>query len=301
MQGAFGQRLARSFHLDDPPTLLARTAHGSVLAATELRCDQSIAEMSAPLGADDAYLIGLQLRSLRRHELWLDGHPLEARPSAAGMSCILDLKRNPAAWLGEPFHTVQFYVPCAALSEVAAEIGRSAVNDLVYEPGALLADPVIDSLGRCLLPTMQAGACANQLFVDHLLLALRGHLVARYGGVRMVAPVIHGGLAPWQQRRATELLRAHVTDGIALAELARACRLSSSTFVRAFKKSMGVPPHQWLLLRRIDHAIELMRDRTLQLADVALSAGFADQSHFTRIFAHKMGVSPGAWRHTIGP
>jgi transcriptional regulator GlxA family with amidase domain len=92
-------------------------------------------------------------------------------------------------------------------------------------------------------------------------------------------------------------MREHVADGIALVELARACRLSSSAFVRAFKQSMGVPPHQWLLLRRIDRAIELMRDGTVQLAEVALSAGFADQSHFTRIFAGKMGVSPGVWRN----
>lgn len=294
-QGAYGQRLAHSFHLNDPPTLQVSTDGGSVLAVTELRLDESGCGMTAPLGHDDAYLVCLQLRSLHKHELWLDGTALGVRSSTAGMSCIHDLRRNPVSWLDEPFHSLQFYIPRAALAEIADEKGRS-VDDLVHEPGKFVDDTVINGVGRCLLPLMHERMPGGQLFVDHMLLALRGHLLASYGGVCAATTTVHGGLAPWQQRRATELMREHVVDGITLVELARACRLSSSAFVRAFKQSMGVPPHQWLLLRRIDHAIDLMRDHTMQLAEVALSAGFADQSHFTRIFARKMGVSPGAWR-----
>jgi AraC family transcriptional regulator len=295
-QGAYGQRLAHSFHLDDPPTLQVATEGGSVLAVTELRLDESGCGMTAPLGHDDAYLIGLQLRDLHKHELWLHGSTLGICSSIAGMSCVYDLQCNPVSWLGEPFHSLQFYVPRAALAEVANETGRT-VSSLVYKPGEFIDDAVIDNLGRCLLPLMHERQQSNQLFVDHILLALRSHLLASYGGDCAASAAISGGLAPWQQRRATELMREHVVDGITLVELARACRLSSSAFVRAFKQSMGVPPHQWLLLRRIDRAIELMHDRTVELAEVALSAGFADQSHFTRIFGGKMGVSPGVWRN----
>jgi AraC family transcriptional regulator len=251
--------------------------------------------MTAPLSNDNAYLIGLQLRGLHRHELWLDGRPVAMRSSDAGMSCIYDLQRSPVAWLNEPFHSLQFYIPRTALAEAAGELGH-AINDLVYEPGGFVADPVINSLGQCLLPLLREGASNNQLFVDHVLLALNGHLLSSYGGLPAAATLVQGGLAPWQQRRATELLQEHLVDGIALVELARACRLSPSAFVRGFKKSLGVPPHQWLLLRRIDRAIELMRDHSVQLAEIALSAGFADQSHFTRIFTRKMGIGPGAWR-----
>src|SRR6185312_5135591 len=293
--GAYGQRLARSFHLDDPPTLLGSTGGGCVLAVTELRLDESGCGMTAPLGSDDAYLVGLQLRRLQRHELWLDGCPVATRPTAEGTSCFYDLQRNPVTWLDEPFHSLQFYMPRAALAEAADEMGQT-VSDLICEPGEFVDDAVINGLGQCLLPLMGDRTQGNRLFVDHVLLALRGHLLVTYGGVRCTETIARGGLTPWQQRRATELMREHVVEGIALDDVARACRLSSSAFVRAFKKSMGVPPHQWLLMRRIDRAIDLMRDRSVQLADVALSAGFADQSHFTRIFARKMGVSPGVWR-----
>lgn len=300
-QGAFGERLGRSFHLGDPPTLLACTPGGSPLAATEIRFDESGCGLTAPLGNDEAYLIGLQLRGLRRHELWLDGTPVRVCSVNKGDSCIYDLKRDPISYLDEPFHSLNFYVPRQALAELADELGQPSADELAHEPGNFVDDPVISSLGQGLLPVLHGEQRANQLFTDHVLLALRCHLVSTYGCARTAACFARGGLAPWQQRKATELIREHVVEGIALAELACACRLSSSAFVRAFKKSLGVPPHQWLLLRRVDHAIELMRDREIQLADVALSAGFSDQSHFTRIFARKMGVSPGAWRSAICP
>ncbi len=292
---AHGRRLARSFHLEDAPTLFGSSAGGGMMAVTELRSDEGNGGMSAPLGREDAYLIGLQLRSIRHHELWLDGAPVPPRACAEGMSCFYDLKRNPIAWLAEPFHSLHFHVPREALTEVASELGQTTA-ELDCEEGAFVNDATIHNLGRCLLPLMHEQQSTNQLFVDHVLLALRGHLLTTYGGHRPAEVTSRGGLTPWQQRRATELMCEHVVDGIALLDLARACRLSSSAFVRAFRKSMGVPPHQWLLMRRIDRSIELMRDHSVQLADVALSAGFADQSHFTRIFARRMGISPGAWR-----
>ncbi|WP_426687944.1 helix-turn-helix transcriptional regulator [Rhodanobacter ginsengiterrae] len=296
LQGVFGERLGRSFDLGDPPTVLSSTPGGQALAATEIRFDPAGEGCRAPLGNDDGYLVGLQFRALRRHELWLDGAPVPVQPFERGCSCIYDLKRDPVAWLGDPVHSLNFYVPCQALSELADELGQPACNELRQEPGRFVDDTVIDCLGQCLLPALHGEHRGNQLFVDHVLLAVRHHLASSYGGMRSACHVIQGGLAAWQQRKAKELMREHLVDGIALVELAQACRLSTSAFVRGFRKSIGMPPHQWLLQRRIDRAMELMRDRSMQLADVALSSGFADQSHFTRSFGRRMGRSPGAWR-----
>jgi AraC-like DNA-binding protein len=296
LQGIFGERLGRSFALGDPPTVLSSTSGGQALAATEIRFDPSAEGFRAPLGNDDGYLVGLQFRALRRHELWLDGAPVPVQPFERGCSCIYDLKRDPVAWLGEPVHSLNFYVPCQALTELADELGQPTCNELRQEPGRFVDDRVIDCLGQCLLPALHGAQRGNQLFVDYVLLAVRHHLASSYGGVRTGGQAIQGGLAAWQQRKAKEMMRANLVGGIALEELAQACRLSTSAFVRAFRKSVGMPPHQWLLQRRIDRAMELMRDRSLQLADVALSSGFADQSHFTRSFGRRVGRSPGAWR-----
>lgn len=295
-QGIFGERLGRSFDLGDPPTILSSTPGGHALAATEIRFDPAAEGFSAPLGKDDGYLVGLHFRSLRRHELWLDGAQVPVQPFEIGCSCIYDLKRAPVAWLGEPLHSLNFYVPCKALCELAEEQGRPAWTELSYEPGRFVDDGVINSLGHCLLPALHGEHRGNQLFVDHVLLAVRDHLASSYGSGRPMCHVIQGGLAAWQQRKAKEMMREHLVEGIALTELAQACRLSTSAFVRAFRKSLGMPPHQWLMQRRIDRSVELMRNRSMPLAEVALSCGFADQSHFTRSFGRRMGRSPGAWR-----
>ena len=84
-----------------------------------------------------------------------------------------------------------------------------------------------------------------------------------------------GGLAPWQARRATELLAARLDGGIGISEPAGACGLSPSHFAQAFRHTTGLPPHRWLTQRRIDRACELMRSSDLGLADIAYACGFA--------------------------
>jgi AraC family transcriptional regulator len=86
---------------------------------------------------------------------------------------------------------------------------------------------------------------------------------------------------------------------VQLKEVARECRLSVSHFSRAFRRTMGVAPHNWLLTRRIEVAKEKLRNSGLSLSEVALACGFADQSHLTRVFTGMVGVSPGAWRRAL--
>lgn len=104
------------------------------------------------------------------------------------------------------------------------------------------------------------------------------------------------GLAPWQLRRACQLLLSASCNECRVATLAAACGLSGSHFAHAFKKSTGVPPHRWLLLRRVERAREMMERTGESLSAIALSCGFSDQSHFTRAFGAVMGRSPAVWR-----
>ena len=81
--------------------------------------------------------------------------------------------------------------------------------------------------------------------------------------------------------------------------LAEECGLSPRHFARAFRQSTGVPPHRWLMRHRVQRAKELLRRQALSLADIALRCGFADQSHFTRVFSREVGFSPGQWRRDL--
>jgi AraC family transcriptional regulator len=150
-----------------------------------------------------------------------------------------------------------------------------------------------------MLPALSRPDQASQLFVDHVLLAVGVHVAQTYGGMRALPRPVRGGLAPWQVRRAREILCANLDGRVPLKEVARECRLSVSHFSRAFRSSMGVAPHNWLLTRRVEVAKEKLRDHRLTLLDVALTCGFADQSHLTRVFTRMVGISPGAWRRAL--
>lgn len=103
-------------------------------------------------------------------------------------------------------------------------------------------------------------------------------------------------LAPWQKRRASELLHENMHGRIRLSEIARECGLSVSHFARSFKASFGTSTHQWLIQHRIDHAKQLMGQTGRSLIDIAIQLGFNDQAAFTRTYHQLVGVAPGRWR-----
>jgi len=105
-----------------------------------------------------------------------------------------------------------------------------------------------------------------------------------------------GGLAPGALRRVRGYIETSFARKIDLARLAGIAGLSISYFSRAFKQSLGMPPHRYVTLRRVAAAAELIRKTAKPLAEVAIEVGFTDQSHFTRIFTRMTGETPGAVR-----
>ena len=110
-----------------------------------------------------------------------------------------------------------------------------------------------------------------------------------------------GGLAPWQLRRATEYVTEHLSGPVLLKDLAGQTGLSASRFGRAFKLSMGISPHRWQMNLRVLEAQEMLRDGKRSQADIALATGFAEQSHFSRVFKEVVGVPPGLWQRAHRP
>ncbi|MBT9458705.1 MAG: AraC family transcriptional regulator [Burkholderiaceae bacterium] len=99
-----------------------------------------------------------------------------------------------------------------------------------------------------------------------------------------------GDVAQVRERLADEVL-----DPPTLAELAAMAGLSRYQLLRRFTQAYGVPPHAWLLQQRVERARRLIRDGN-DLVTAALAAGFADQSHMTRLFGRHFGFTPGAWQ-----
>jgi AraC-like DNA-binding protein len=107
-----------------------------------------------------------------------------------------------------------------------------------------------------------------------------------------------GGLAPGALRRVTEYMDSHLCEELALESLAAHAGLSTSHFARAFKQSVGVPPHRYLLEQRVKKAGDLLKQTQEPLTAIAQSLGFADQSHFSRSFHWLVGLAPSEFRRS---
>jgi AraC family transcriptional regulator len=108
--------------------------------------------------------------------------------------------------------------------------------------------------------------------------------------------LISGGLAPWQIRTTKSLVSERLAERISVEELADGAGLSASHFARAFKASLGMSPHAFVMQQRLERARALIVGTDMPLCEVALVCGFADQAHLSRLFRRVVGFSPSAWR-----
>ena len=104
-----------------------------------------------------------------------------------------------------------------------------------------------------------------------------------------------GGLAPWQQRIVIDYVEEHLAEHIALDTLAHMAGLSRHYFCRAFKQSLGVPPHRYHNKRRIERAKALLAARDLSVTEIGFRVGFSDTSSFSSAFRKITGQTPTAY------
>lgn len=98
--------------------------------------------------------------------------------------------------------------------------------------------------------------------------------------------------------RARELLTSRVADPPTLQDLADAVGGNRFVLLREFRRTVGMPPHAYLLALRVDRARALLA-RGSDISRVSHLLGFADQSHLTRVFKRVVGISPAAYRRQI--
>jgi AraC-like DNA-binding protein len=105
-----------------------------------------------------------------------------------------------------------------------------------------------------------------------------------------------GGLSPAVTRRVCDYIEEHLDEKVRLDGLG----LSTDHFARAFQHSVGVPPHTYLLRRRLEHVEHMLRETPAPLSEIALATGFSDQSHLVRHFRRWAGMSPRQVRWSEG-
>ena len=190
-----------------------------------------------------------------------------------------------------------------ALDEAfVAEISQQAFNradDFAIRTSIGVQDPVITRLSALGRRELSEGGPGRRLYLEGLAAMLAVHLLRSYGSPQR-SPIPHrGGLAPRQMRRVLDYIDTRLTAELGLSELAAIAGVSTHHFVEAFKISVGKPPHQFVLERRVQRALELLRDGEGTIAEIAEAAGFSSQSHLTANFRRVTGLTPGRFRRSL--
>jgi AraC family transcriptional regulator len=263
---------------------------------TRLQSPAGLPDRITKLSPVPALLVSISLKSLpsSNYQVWTSDKLLPTSNVHAFRSNVIDFDSQPRCWAGSAFDYVHYSVPRKGLDDIAEDLGFGRVSD--YRLAVLENDLVVAQITRSILPFLGRSDALSVLALDQFSLVLGAHLIQRYGVLQKSARPAKGGLAPWQKRRASELLRENLHGRIRLAEIAHACGLSVSHFARSFKISFGISTHQWLIQHRIDYAKQLMTRTTMSLIETAVQSGFNDQAAFTRTFHQIVGVSPGRWR-----
>jgi AraC family transcriptional regulator len=159
------------------------------------------------------------------------------------------------------------------------------------EPLLLLYDDRITQCAELLAKECESDG-ESLLYGESLVTAL---LAALFTSPQTRIKAVQSGLARWQLRRTVEYMEANPLEDIRLTDLAGVTGLSPSHFARAFKNSMGLTPHRWLVEQRIHRAKRLMTKSGKPISVAAHLAGFATQSHFTKAFRRVTGTTPRHW------
>ena len=144
---------------------------------------------------------------------------------------------------------------------------------------------------------LSAGAAGGRLAAEALATVLAVQLLRQVLAPRQPARGRDGALPRGKLRAVVEYIEAHLDAGLTLAQMAAAAHLSAYHFARQFKAATGMPPHQYVIARRVARAQPLLHpDRDLSLGEIAARAGFSDQSQFSQHFKRAVGVTPRQFR-----
>ncbi|MBD2090490.1 helix-turn-helix transcriptional regulator [Microcoleus sp. FACHB-1515] len=158
-------------------------------------------------------------------------------------------------------------------------------------------DAFIQGILSSLRAEIESPEIASQLLVDSLRTTLAIHLIRHYCSIQPKISNDSGGLSQLALKQVTEYIQEHLHQELKLVDLGAIAQISSYHFLRLFKQKTGITPHQYILQQRIEKAQHLLKHSKLSIAEIALQAGFCDQSHLTRCFKRRIGVTPKQLLH----
>ena len=196
----------------------------------------------------------------------------------------------PTEWEEDgPTTTLGLQVSPTLLASTADAMGLS-LEALSIAPQLQISDPRLEYVCLALKTELEIGDPKERLYAESLGTALAAQMLRRYARTTHAVP--KNGLSRRQLRTTVDYINSHLASDLSLGEIAAVAGMSASYFKTLFKRSTGLPVHQYVMRQRVERAVNLISRGRLRLSAAALQAGFADQSHMARCMRRIIGISP---------
>lgn len=199
---------------------------------------------------------------------------------------------------GSVSESLHLFLPASPLSVgTLTELGLDpSITNLRYDGG--FRNPLIEQIGLAIRQVMLIPGAGDRLFVESLTAALCVQLYRDHSNVPAdrLSFKTQRALTKARLDRVCEYVEASLGFELGLDALARVACLSPYHFARAFKAATGLPPHRFVVMRRIERAKGMLEQQDASLAHIAAACGFSSQSHLTRCFRQVTGHTPASYR-----
>jgi AraC family transcriptional regulator len=233
-------------------------------------------------------------------EVFRDEQHLYSQAVAPGSINVVPAGIRPRAVHDGPWQIGHIYLPRDVVDMLCEQIELESRVVEIVDQGCHPHRSMVDVFEQC-ISEMRDEDLLSRLKIDGLGLEVALRMLQGFCNVgdRVSFSVLRparGGLAPWQERRCCEYLRAHLAEDVSLAELAGIANLSPFHFARMFKRTVGVPPHAYQRRLRAERAQELLLATDFSIGDIAAAVGYETPQAFARMFRAETGASPSDWR-----
>jgi AraC family transcriptional regulator len=193
-------------------------------------------------------------------------------------------------------HAIVLTIPHAFLSRQISEHWDADPGRVEIVPQFLARDRVIEAVMTRLALEAHEGSRSDSLYVASACEFLAHHIIDGYSSLSKSAPRHSGGLGR-RLKAVVDYIEANLSRPITLRELAGLAGVSARHFERAFRQSLELPPHAYVLGRRVSVARDLLLGQTaLTTEQIAKRVGFSSASHLASAFRRREGCSPTNFR-----
>lgn len=246
-------------------------------------------DISAPRLAD--YLIVLYTGGPTRMSRHVDGPRITSDIVFGDVSLLTRSVESEWCWKDD-IEVLHIYLESGLVQRVVNTIFDRDVADLNLRDVLKVRDDLLTGMGHMLIREASSDLSGTRLYAESIGHQICVHLLRNYFDLKFAGPSPSGKLDHLKMRHVEEFIEEHLGDNLTLVSLADVAGVSASYFSHLFRNSFGVAPHQYLLKRRLDHARDLLQNNRQSIAEIASVTGFSDQSHLTRHFKRRFGVTP---------